>query len=179
MSSFEKFAADLSSWYWWVSVVAIGLAVNLASSYLKPTLDRLYERWSTTRQVARLAADKIYQVDVRILASDSRLLICRGFEEMRFRVFTLALFLLSFSNVLGAIYIKKSAAIPDAYGSIVVVVLFVFSLFTMAMALWAHKYAMYLAQTIRGAKRQVIDELYPSNTKQPAAGGDSQETPRK
>jgi hypothetical protein len=34
MTNLEKFLADIASWYWWTSVVFLGLAINLARETL-------------------------------------------------------------------------------------------------------------------------------------------------
>jgi hypothetical protein len=49
---------ELTSPIWWISVVVVGLAVNLASAYLKPRLDALLLRSSSrwrSRSAERLA----------------------------------------------------------------------------------------------------------------------------
>ena len=43
-----NFLRDIGSPYWWLSVFVVGLAVNLLSAYLKPRLDRLLAKGSTS-----------------------------------------------------------------------------------------------------------------------------------
>lgn len=46
----KDFLASLGSVYWWLSVVIIGLLINLSSAYLKSRLDALSSRRSTKRR---------------------------------------------------------------------------------------------------------------------------------
>ena len=50
----EKFVTDMSSPYWWVSVVIVGLLINIISGYLKSFIDSLatksYERYKERKQ---------------------------------------------------------------------------------------------------------------------------------
>ena len=54
----EKFAADLNSAHWWVTTIFLAVALNLISSYLKPSIDRVIAVTSSTlrRKVAEARA---------------------------------------------------------------------------------------------------------------------------
>lgn len=78
MESVGRFASDISSWYWWVSVVFVGLAINLASSYIKPPIDRWLERRSERRRSARERMDQKFDAETSRIAFDPTLLVLAG-----------------------------------------------------------------------------------------------------
>ena len=95
MSSLEKFAIDLSSPYWWASVVVVGLVVNIVSAYLKSPLDRIFgsvsHRWKakTERQKEELESD------ATLLANNLPLLDIEIGLQTRDLVLSLVFFVLS------------------------------------------------------------------------------------
>jgi hypothetical protein len=58
----DKFLSDLGTGYWWISVVVVGVALNLLSSYLKGPIDRLgsaaFERYKARKRVQGVAFDE-------------------------------------------------------------------------------------------------------------------------
>ena len=74
MDSISRFANDLSSWYWWLSVVFVGLAINLVSSYVKPPLDKWLDGRSSRRRLAREARDLEFDDKASKIAADPTLL---------------------------------------------------------------------------------------------------------
>lgn len=62
MSGLDRFIAEASSVYWWVSVVVVGLVINLVSSYLKGPIDRAaaraYTRYKERKQRLSDAFDR-------------------------------------------------------------------------------------------------------------------------
>lgn len=64
----DKFLADASTAYWWISAVVVGLLINLASAYLKDPIDRtaasLSNRWRT-RTAARKETRRLHVVHLR------------------------------------------------------------------------------------------------------------------
>lgn len=71
---FDQFLKDAASGYWWLSVVIVGLIINLASSYLKDAFDAVASRVSRSAKKRYLAsqeklradAEKLKDIDVRI-----------------------------------------------------------------------------------------------------------------
>lgn len=53
----EKFFSDASTLYWWVSVVALNLVINVLSNYLKTPIDKLgsslFRRWRLRTERAK------------------------------------------------------------------------------------------------------------------------------
>jgi ABC-type transport system involved in cytochrome bd biosynthesis fused ATPase/permease subunit len=52
----------LTSWKWWVSVVFVGILINLASAYIKPTLDTRLGRLSHRRRARSEKARKLVEL---------------------------------------------------------------------------------------------------------------------
>jgi len=78
MEAINRFANDISSWYWWMSVVFVGLAINLASSYVKPIMDRKFESRSKKRRIAREEKDHKFDEKTTEISSDPILLVLAG-----------------------------------------------------------------------------------------------------
>ncbi len=78
MDALNRFSADLASWYWWLSVVAVGLAINLASAYIKSPLDAWLEQRSVKRRSAKRKASEAFEAETSEIAADSTLLILEG-----------------------------------------------------------------------------------------------------
>ena len=51
----DKFLTDVSTAYWWITAVLVGLVINLASAYMKAPIDRV-AAWLSGRWRARTAA---------------------------------------------------------------------------------------------------------------------------
>lgn len=70
MSGIDKFWADTSSLYWWISVVVVGVSLNLLSSYMKGTIDRLaanaFDRYKARKQ--QLSSQ--FETQARTLVND-------------------------------------------------------------------------------------------------------------
>lgn len=74
----QRLLSDFSSWYWWVSVVVVGLLVNLASAYIKPVIDNRLATRSQALQERKSRRVAAFKEDVNLLASDSTLLVIAG-----------------------------------------------------------------------------------------------------
>jgi hypothetical protein len=103
----NKLLADLLSWYWWISVVLIGLLINLTSAYAKPHLDAWIAARSERAQAKRTAATASFDRQVSRLASDPTLLIVAGqrlqnLQHTTFSIGALLGFLLALSIFFGA-----------------------------------------------------------------------------
>lgn len=66
----NDFFKQISDPTWWVSVVVVGLLINLASDYLKPLLDRLMEKSSAVRKRANEKQAIRFQSDLNQLLDD-------------------------------------------------------------------------------------------------------------
>ena len=88
-----RFLNDITSIYWWVSVVIVGLLINLAAAYLKPPLDLWLSRWSKKRTDAYSEKHTKYVQEVERLFLDPELISITGFEDLRCRLKALTAFL--------------------------------------------------------------------------------------
>lgn len=69
MNDFSKLLSDLLSWYWWATVVLVGVLVNLGSSYLREPLDRAIAAWSGRRTAkAKKRQEELHFHAERLLA---------------------------------------------------------------------------------------------------------------
>ena len=100
-SSLQKFAVDLASPYWWISVVCVGLLINIASAYLKSPIDRFFARLSLRRRAKseRRAEDLEYKSTQ--LAGNLQLFNIE--VSLQIRDFVLAVWLLTLATTLAVI----------------------------------------------------------------------------
>jgi hypothetical protein len=81
----ERIISDFASWHWWITVVIVGLLVNLGSAYLKDPLDRLFAHRSATRMRRRIDQETMTRAHVKVLLADRRLLALHVAKENRLR----------------------------------------------------------------------------------------------
>lgn len=99
----DEITKNLSSPTWWISVVLVGLLINLASAYLKPAIDRLMsilsQRWLTKAHERRNAYEnEISELSVNIEQQ-------RQYEHKHLSLLLHALFGLGFAALLIAMKI--------------------------------------------------------------------------
>ena len=74
MSGIDKFLSEATSLYWWISVVVVGVLLNLLSSYMKQPIDRLaalaFERYKARKQ--RLSSAFETQAEMLLNDRDER-----------------------------------------------------------------------------------------------------------
>ena len=75
METVSRFANDLASWYWWVSVVFVGIAINLLSAYLKTPVDNWWSSTSQRRKQRQVTRNEKFDEEVKRIAADATLLI--------------------------------------------------------------------------------------------------------
>ena len=46
----DQFISDLSEPYWWLSVVLVGITINVIGAYLRPLINKLWIAWSRRRR---------------------------------------------------------------------------------------------------------------------------------
>jgi hypothetical protein len=89
----EKFVTDLTSSYWWVSVVVMGIAINLVSSFLKTPIDRFVEKRSKTQREKRQLRNSEIRIKAKLILTDQRMLILTCFERTRLQQVHVSLFI--------------------------------------------------------------------------------------
>jgi len=82
----SEFLSNLSSFYWWLSVVFVGILINLGSSYLKNRLDaqlsRLSSRWRERSEVRKAQRMKTLEG----LRDNYPEQVFLAFSEIRYRI---------------------------------------------------------------------------------------------
>jgi hypothetical protein len=82
----KEFLTQVGSVYWWMSVVAVGIIINLASAYLKYPMDRYLStvsvRWRNKSEVRKAE----WLRKVRELRADPTEQYMFGIEELRLRL---------------------------------------------------------------------------------------------
>lgn len=102
MDNLQKILADISSWYWWVSVVGVGLIINLASAYLKVPLDRWLSTISTRAARRRELNEQAFRFQVDLMVDSPAYLMSTGFMELRHRLMFVVFVCVSVLSVRGA-----------------------------------------------------------------------------
>jgi len=74
---------DFLSWYWWISVVGVGLFINLISAYVKPPIDQLLGRYSEQWKQKLLARRKSYGTEINLLLNDPSMIVLVVFRQMQ------------------------------------------------------------------------------------------------
>ncbi len=82
----EKFLQDILSGYWWVSVVVVGVLINLASAYLKPFLEGRLARISGYWRTKREAEVELFNRQVSLLKGSADLRSVYALRENRYRL---------------------------------------------------------------------------------------------
>jgi len=148
----QAFVDNLTSTHWWLSVVVVGVALNLVAAYLKPRLDHWAGRHSARakeRQVAR-AAKRMDLVERLRESSDERLYLLA--EEMRCRLDATHFALLGIGTaILGTLAIAVTLGAALWLG----IALFLFSFFSSSMAFYSHGKAMDHFSCLQEARRNV------------------------
>ena len=114
----RDFFKNLSSVYWWISVVVVGVVINVASAYLKTRLDtrlsKLSVWWRNKSEAQKGRRDE----EVKKLRDDKQYQIIVGFREMRHRLRSIGLLIfgvLFFGMV--TIFNDMTRRIPASFGS--------------------------------------------------------------
>ena len=69
----QEFLADLSTAYWWLSVVVVGLIINVAATYVRPLLDRTGSAASTHWRAASEGRQRSFDTAVAKVKADKEL----------------------------------------------------------------------------------------------------------
>lgn len=89
----SELAKNLSSVSWWVSVVVVGVVLNLVSAYLKPWLDRLGGSMSTTLRDHSKRTHERHEQWIELLRTDQHAQLLMHAREARLRQRSIQFFL--------------------------------------------------------------------------------------
>ena len=122
----QKLIEDISSVYWWLGVVLVGIIINIFSSYLKNKLD-LY-MGNISKKWARISEDKKarFNMEVDIIRKNPEQLNLTLFDEIRTRIKAGLFCCLSAITFLGAIIMTISPANLFYLKYILTIVAFIF-----------------------------------------------------
>jgi predicted histidine transporter YuiF (NhaC family) len=89
-----KLLSDLASLYWWVSVVLVGLLINLASAYLKPRLDSWLSQRSERASAKRASLNAAFEASVEKLVANPTSLLIAGqkLQDIQYQILSASLF---------------------------------------------------------------------------------------
>ena len=159
--------SDLLSWYWWFTAVFLALVVNLLSAYLKPYLDSWLEGRNSARRLKAEAARQNEAVEASVIASDARLMLAAGFEELRNRVQCVLFYLAFFSFAALTVFSTQFTVLASGLASVAVIVFGCLALGALVLSNWAHRHAMEHASKLRRARLAVLRSLAkPSSAKE-------------
>ena len=69
----QQFLTDVMTPHWWLSVVAVGLSINLAATYVRPVLDKITSSVSARRRTASEQRRRAFEVAVAEVEVDREL----------------------------------------------------------------------------------------------------------
>ncbi|EOC7930534.1 hypothetical protein ACKVFH_001781 [Vibrio cholerae] len=90
----DQFLADASSTHWWLTVVVVGIVINILSSYIKSIFETLLASISSHwryKQEKRTAEE---QKIIELLSEDKELKLVYALNENRFRTRSVGFFVL-------------------------------------------------------------------------------------
>lgn len=70
----QKFLTDISSIYWWIGVVLVGIVINLFSSYLKNKIDSFMGKISELYAIENERKKELYAGAVRAMIDNPQLM---------------------------------------------------------------------------------------------------------
>lgn len=92
----EKFIEEISSIYWWVAVVLVGIGINIASAYIRKALElrlsAISSYWAKNRKLKEEALAK----KIELLVKDRDLKTIYALSEIRYRIRSVAFVIFSF-----------------------------------------------------------------------------------
>lgn len=134
----DRFIHEISSLYWWIGVVIVGIVINIASSYIKKIMESSlsgvssYWERKQTKRAAKIAKK------IEILKGNSELRVIYALRESRYRIRALSFFI-------SAILLMAMGSLGKGYVS---VAFFVFGSIGMLVSLDDHREAMKIANLV-------------------------------
>jgi hypothetical protein len=82
----EKFIDDISSLYWWLAVVVVGILINVVSTYIRTGLEINLAKISTYWARKKDSRERKQEQLIALLSDSDKALILYAQTEQRFRV---------------------------------------------------------------------------------------------
>ena len=116
MSNIERLGNDLTSWYWWLTVVIVAIVVNICSAYGKDGIDKFCAKRSLESRRLAEQRDLQFSIAVKVLTSSDTLLTQACIEQIRLllvAVFYLGISIISVFGFARAVEMPPSHPILD------------------------------------------------------------------
>jgi uncharacterized membrane protein YraQ (UPF0718 family) len=105
----KDFITNISSLYWWISVVIVGILINLSSAYLKNKLDSSFYSASSWWRERSVAQKSKRRKELEELKGNHHKQLLLAFGELRDRMRSLLFFLFSFAVFGITIFLKSTS----------------------------------------------------------------------
>jgi hypothetical protein len=164
MQDAERLLADLQSPYWWLTAVVLALAVNLASSYLKPVIDGWHARQSNKRRATEERELAKTQLWARFLLQDERLLLLATSRLQSLKIESLAISAVLAAEIAWLYFIQVR---PTSVSGWVALLAFLLVVAIQALELlWHRRDIVKATRELATVERILQDQvLQPSETK--------------
>lgn len=136
----DKFLVDLSSPYWWISVVVVGLIINLMSNKLDAHLSKVSKWWAQQTAQRRKKRDQL----VSDLKEDKSERVFILFDELRYIMYATILMVASLALFIFASYVNQEVA-KD--------VLFILSCAALIPVFYLHQKILYINDIINCTRK--------------------------
>lgn len=150
----EKFLQDMLSAYWWISVVVVGIIINLISTYIRPFLENRLSRVSCYWKNRRDTRIELFNLQVSLIKANADLRSVYALREIRYRVRCVEYLVVSLSMSAMAIFARS---IGILYGS---AFLMFMGAISMLIAVIDHFNASHVQKLVESSIDS-IDELKP------------------
>ena len=105
---------NIISWLWWIfTVVIVASLVNLGTTYIKPRLDKFWEKYSTTQKLKNEEREKEENETVSIMLSNSAYAQNKQLFYLELRTRELTYFSLTIISALFGLLLMASFQIAD------------------------------------------------------------------
>jgi hypothetical protein len=111
----DEFLNDVASWWWWVTTVVFALALNIASSYLKPVVDRRLARVSERRRAAYAAGRERFLEAAKRIAESPHEQVMLGFAIIQNRIRSLVFYVFAALLAVGLSSISELREKPTTW----------------------------------------------------------------
>jgi hypothetical protein len=142
----DKFIKEISSPYWWIGVVIIGIAINIASSYLKNIIEfilsRISNNWKLKQKERTIKTARI----IDILKNKSELKVIYALRELRYRIRSISFLILWFSFLASGFFAMEYLSV-----SYIDYIAFIIGLITILLGLTDHREAMKVQELIESS----------------------------
>jgi hypothetical protein len=159
MDTLTKLFDDITSWYWWFSVVLVGFGINLASAYVKPSLDGWYANRSEKKRLSSAIERAEFDQRVELLAANPLLLVLEAHEELRERTRFLFFFF-------AGVFLNAAALGALRMSTTYELLAFALAVVSTSIAIYAYVQANSLlkstanrAQAINAAKKALLSRI--------------------